>query len=157
MKILLLTAVLATVSLAGILEYGPQIGYWVPTGDVGDIYEADFYFGGQVLFHLPLFAVEGSVGYVSLRQEAEPDDFTSQFVPIAAGLRSYMGPVYAAGGFELDIMDLEGTETDADIGGYIGAGFVPTISFVADIDASARLHFVSFEDMWVGITVGLNF
>ncbi len=54
-------------------------------------------------------------------------------------------------------MDLDGLETDADIGGYIGAGFVPAISFVADIDASARLHFVDFEDMWVGITVGLNF
>ncbi len=108
MKVLLLTAVLATVSLAGIFEYGPQIGYWIPTGDVGDVYEADLYFGGQVLFHLPLFAIEGSVGYVSLRQEAEPKDFTSQFVPIAAGLRSYMGPVYAAGGFELAIMDLDG-------------------------------------------------
>ena len=157
MKILLLTAVLAAVSLAGVFEYGPQVGYWIPTGDVGDIYESDLYFGGQVLFHLPLFAVEGSVGYVSLRQEAEPDDFTGQFVPVATGLRSYMGPVYAAGGFELAIMKLDGIETGIDKGGYLGAGFVPAISFVADIDASARLHFVNFEDMWIGITVGLNF
>lgn len=157
MKALIIIAVLATVSLAGTVEFGPQIGFWIPTGDVGDIYESDIYFGGQVLFHLPLFTVESSIGYVSLRQEAEPEDFTSQFVPITAGLRSDIGPLYAAGGLELDIKSLREEDSEIDIGGYIGAGFVPMIPFVADIDASVRLHFVDFEDMWVGITVGLNF
>ena len=44
-----------------------------------------------------------------------------------------------------------------EFGAYIGAGVVPMIPFVADIDASARLHFIDFDDMWVGVTVGLNF
>ena len=56
-----------------------------------------------------------------------------------------------------EINSFEEENYDIDVSGYIGAGFVPVIPFVADIDASVRLHFVRFEDMWVGITVGLNF
>ena len=157
MKTLMIVLVFAAVSLSGSIEYGPQIGIWIPTGDVGDIYESDIYFGGQVLFHLTLFTIESSIGYVRLRQEAEPKDYTSEFVPVTAGLRSYLGPLYAAGGLELDINSFEEENYDIDVSGYIGAGFVPVIPFVADIDASVRLHFVRFEDMWVGITAGLNF
>ena len=159
MKALIIMAVLAVTSFAGLVEYGPQVGYWAPTGDAGDIYSGNLYLGGQILFHLPMIAVEGSVGYVSLKPDAEVTDFSGHIIPVTAGIRSYMGPLYAAGGLELDMTasDFHPEENLSDFSGYIGAGIVPAIPFMADIDASARLHFVDFSDMWVGITVGLNF
>ena len=160
MKAMLIIALVATTAFAGLVEYGPQIGYWAPTGDVGDAYNGNLYLGGQILVHLPLIAVEGSLGYVSLSPDVDIDDFSGHIMPITAGVRSYMGPLYAAGGLEIDMTKVElgdYEDSDSDLGGYIGAGIVPMIPFMADIDASARLHFVSFDDMWVGITVGLNF
>ncbi len=159
MKTLILMAILATAAFAGLVEYGPQVGYWAPTGDVGDIYSGNLYLGGQILFHLPMIAVEGSVGYVSLKPDVEVTDFSGHIIPVTAGIRSYMGPLYAAGGLELDMTasDFHPDENLSDFSGYIGVGVVPAIPFAADIDASARLHFVDFSDMWVGITVGLNF
>ncbi len=160
MKALLIIALVATTAFAGIVEYGPQVGYWAPTGDVGDAYNGNLYLGGQVLVHLPLIAVEGSIGYVSLNPDVEITDFSGHIMPLTAGVRSYMGPLYAVGGLELDMTKVELGDTEdsqSDFGGYIGAGVVPMIPFVADIDASARLHFVDFDDMWIGVTVGLNF
>ncbi len=161
MKMLFLLTVITAVSFAGIVEYGPQVGYWAPTGEVGDTYSGNLYLGGQILVHLPLIAVEGSIGYVSLKRDVELEGFSGHIIPVTAGIRSYMGPLYAAGGLELD-MTKEDFTTDEDtddneISGYIGAGIVPAIPFMADIDASARLHFVDFSDMWVGVSVGLNF
>lgn len=164
MKALLTIALISTAAFAGIVSYGPQIGYWAPTGDIGDAYNGNLYLGGQLLVHLPMLAVEGSVGYLSLKDNQDLPDFSGYMIPVTAGIRSYMGPLYAAGGLELDMSSVEfeilsGIEEDSDskLGGYIGAGIVPMIPFAADIDASARLHFVDFKDMWVGITVGLNF
>lgn len=154
-------AVLATAAFASLVEYGPQVGYWAPTGDAGDAYSGNMYIGGQLLIHLPLIAVEGSVGYVSLKPDVEIADFSGHIIPVTAGIRSYMGPLYAAGGLELDVQKIDTGSaeniTENDFSGYIGAGIVPAIPFVADIDASARLHFVDFSDMWIGFTIGLNF
>jgi hypothetical protein len=160
MKALMVVAVLTAVSFAGIVEYGPQVGYWAPTGDAGDAYSGNLYFGGQVIFHLPVIAAEGSVGYLSLNPEVEIADYSGYIIPVTAGIRSYMGPMYAAGGLEMDMQSVTfggDKDTQNDLSGYIGTGFVPAVPFVADIDASVRLHFVDFEDMWIGVTVGLNF
>ena len=161
MKTIIILVLAVTVSFAGIVSYGPQIGYWAPTGDVGDAYSGNLYLGGQILFHLPLIAVEGSVGYLSLKPDVEIAGYSGHIIPVTAGIRSYMGPLYAAGGLELDMQKVDlGAGDDVsenDFSGYIGAGVVPAIPFAADIDLSARLHFVDFSDMWVGITVGLNF
>ena len=164
MKALLIIALISTTAFAGIIEYGPQVGYWAPTGDVGDAYNGNIYIGGQVLVHLPLMAVEGSVGYVALNDNQDLPGFSGHMIPVTAGIRSYMGPLYAAGGIELDMSSVEfeiitgpSEESDSQLGGYIGAGVVPMIPFMADIDASVRLHFIDFSDMWVGVTVGLNF
>ena len=160
MKALIVVAVLTAVSFAGIVEYGPQIGYWAPTGDAGDAYSGNLYFGGQVVFHLPVIAAEGSVGYLSLKPDVEIAGYSGYILPVTVGIRSYMGPLYAAGGLEMDVqkVDFGGEkDTENDFGGYIGVGVVPAVPFAADIDASVRLHFVDFEDMWIGVTVGLNF
>ncbi len=164
MKALLIIALISTTAFAGVIGYGPQIGFWAPTGDVGDVYNGNLYIGGQVLFHLPVIAVEGSIGYLALNDEQDLPGFSGHMIPVTAGIRSYMGPLYAAGGLELDMtsieFDLLSTSVEASdnqLGAYIGAGIVPMIPFVADIDVSARLHFVDFSDMWVGVTAGLNF
>ncbi len=115
MKTLIVMAVLATAAFAGIVEYGPQVGYWVPTGDVGDLYSGNLYIGGQVLFHMPVIAVEGSVGYVSLKQDEEDGGASGHLIPITAGIRSYMGPLYAAGGIEIDLQKVEFEEVANDI------------------------------------------
>ncbi len=160
MKALIVVTVLAAASFAGIVEYGPQVGYWSPTGDAGDVYSGNLYFGGQVVIHLPMIAAEGSVGYLSLKHDVEIAGYSGYIIPVTAGIRSYMGPMYAAGGLEMDMQKEDfaaGDSTSNQFSGYIGAGIVPAVPFVADIDASVRLHFVDFSDMWVGVTVGLNF
>jgi hypothetical protein len=160
MRVLVLLAAVAAVSFAGIVEYGPQVGYWAPTGDVGDAYSGNLYFGGQLVFHLPVIAAEGSVGYLSLKPDVEIAGYSGYIIPVTAGIRSYMGPIYTAGGLELDMQKedfVAGDSTSNQFSGYIGAGVVPAVPFVADIDASVRLHFVDFSDIWIGVTVGLNF
>lgn len=166
MKTLALMAVLATVALAGVTEFGPQIGYWFPTGDAGDEYAGNFYFGAQFLYHMAVVAFEGGIGYSPLKMEDEPEnsDFSGHMIPITAGIRSYSGMLYAGGGLELDMtswtIETAVGETDSsysDFGGYIGAGLITPIMGTGDVDISAKLHFVDFDDMWVGIQGGINF
>lgn len=165
MKTLALMAVLATVALAGGMEFGPQIGYWFPTGDAADVYSGNFYFGGQFISHMPVIAIEASIGYhpLKLDEEVEGFEFSGHLIPITAGIRSYSGKLYAAGGLELDMVSTEvevlgetTDDSDSEFGGYIGAGIiVPTTA--GDVDLSARVHFIDFDDMWVGIQGGINF
>ena len=166
MKTLVLMAVLATVAMAGGMEFGPQIGYWFPTGDEADVYSGNFYFGGQFLSHMAVIAFEAGIGYIPLKwdTEVEGTDYSGRIIPITAGIRSYSGTLYAAGGLELDMfstsIEAAGVTADSsysDFGGYIGAGIITPIVGTGDVDISARLHFVDFDDMWVGIQGGINF
>lgn len=167
MKTLVIMAVLATVAMAGAMEFGPQIGYWFPTGDAGDVYAGNFYFGGQFLSHMPVIAIEASIGYspLKLEEEVEGVDFSGHLIPITAGIRSYSGKLYAAGGLELDMSSVKTEvggvvvtdDSDSNFGGYVGAGIITPIVGTGDIDISARLHFVDFDDLWVGIGGGINF
>ena len=166
MKTLVIMAVLATVALAGGMEFGPQVGYWFPTGDAADAYAGNFYIGAQFISHMPVIAFEASIGYHPLKwdQEVEGYEFSGKLIPITAGIRSYSGTLYAAGGLELDMVSTEVTvggvstdDSDSEFGGYIGAGLITPIVGTGDVDISARLHFVDFDDMWVGIQGGINF
>ena len=164
MKSLIVLAVLATFAFAGATEFGPQLGYWIPTGDAGDVFAGNFYFGGQFLSHMPMFAIEGSVGYTSLKTDPEIPTYSGHMIPITVGLRGYSGMLYAAGGIELDMVKTEvevagvvQEDSDSEFGGYIGGGLITPLPNVADVDVSARVHFVDFDDMWIGVTVGLNF
>ncbi|MCD6589363.1 MAG: hypothetical protein J7K88_12515 [Candidatus Fermentibacteraceae bacterium] len=164
MKSLIVLAVLATFAFAGATEFGPQLGYWIPTGDAGDVFAGNFYFGGQFLSHMPMFAIEGSIGYTSLKADPEDSTFSGRIIPITVGLRGYSGILYAAGGIELDMVKTESgvvgavqENSDSEFGGYIGGGLITPLPNVADVDVSARVHFVDFDDMWIGLCVGLNF
>jgi len=164
MKSLIVLAVLATFAFAGATEFGPQLGYWIPTGDAGDVFAGNFYFGGQFISHMPMFAIEGSVGYTSLKTDPEIPTYSGHMIPITVGLRGYSGMLYAAGGIELDMVKSEvevlgvvQENSDSEFGGYIGGGLITPLPNVADVDVSARVHFVDFDDMWIGLCVGLNF
>ncbi len=63
MKYLVLALVLTAVSF-GSISHGPQVGIWLPTGDMGDVYNTSFGIGYQLLYHMPVVAIEGSIGYV---------------------------------------------------------------------------------------------
>lgn len=167
MKTLAIMAALATAAFAGSMEFGPQVGYWFPTGDAGDDLAGNFYFGGQFLSHMTVIAFEGSIGYISLKpeEEVEGQDFSGHVIPITAGIRSYSGTLYAAGGLELDMFSAEVNDVeiedynDNEIGFYIGAGIITPIVGTGDVDISAKLHVADFDTdkMWFGIQGGINF
>lgn len=166
MKTLAVMAVLATVAFGGRMSFGPQVGFWFPTGDAGDVYAGNFYIGGQFISHMRVIAVEASIGYhpLKLENEVEGYDFSGHLIPLTVGIRSYTGNLYAAGGLELDMVSTETThsgtttdDSDSEFGGYVGGGIITPIMGTGDVDISARLHFVDFDEMWFSITGGINF
>ncbi len=177
MKTLIIMGILATFAFASVNEFGVQIGYWNPTGDMGDAYSGNFYFGGQFLAHMEVVAVEASIGYTSLKLDGDVEDildlagvdFSGRLIPITAGVRTYSNSVYIAGGLELDMTSvkmevaanptLDTDESNSELGGYIGAGYVTQMGTTGDLDFSIRLHLMEFEtdQMWLGFGAGLNF
>ena len=177
MKTLILMAVLATFAFAGVTEFGVQVGYWNPSGDMGDAYDGNFYFGGQFLSHMTMLAIEATIGYTPLKVDGDMEviydaaglEFSGKIIPITGGVRSYSGAMYGAAGLELDMVSWElksaanpainTDDSNSDIGGYIGAGFVTAIGTTGDLDLSARLHLMEFDTdkMWLSIGAGINF
>ncbi len=177
MKLLLVVLAVASLAFAGVNEFGVQIGYWNPTGDMGDVYAGNFYFGGQFIAHMEIVAIEASIGYLGLKLDDDAEDaltllggeFSGRIIPVTAGVRSYNGAIYGAVGLEMDIMKTEyeyttnpppNEETDEnELGGYIGAGYVTEIGSTGDLDLSIRLHLMEFDTdkMWIGFGGGLNF
>ncbi|MFO7625979.1 MAG: hypothetical protein R6V62_01815 [Candidatus Fermentibacteraceae bacterium] len=160
MKYLVLVLALATVSF-GYISHGPQVGIWLPTGDMADAYGTSFGVLYQLLYHMPVVAIEGSVGYVFLSSDFENVD--AHLIPIAAGIRSYSGSLYAAGGLEYDnisssvtVGGIETTESNGEIGAYIGGGLVNRMGF-GKLDVSARAHWMDFDDFMISLTGGINF
>ncbi|MCK5133466.1 MAG: hypothetical protein KAR40_15105 [Candidatus Sabulitectum sp.] len=177
MKTLIIMALLATFAFAGVNEFGVQVGYWNPTGDAGDAYDGNFYFGGQFLSHMEIIAIEASIGYTPLKLDGAAEDalkaaggeFSGHIIPLTCGVRSYTNALYAAAGLEIDMKKAEweyaanptdNTDNNGnELGGYIGAGIVTPLGTTGDIDISIRLHLAEFEtdQMWIGICGGLNF
>ena len=177
MKLLLVVLAVASLAFAGVNEFGVQIGYWNPTGDMGDVYAGNFYFGGQFLAHMNVVAIEASIGYSSLKLDEDIQDlydlggldFSGRLIPITAGVRSYSGAMYGAAGLELDMMSvkIEGNanpandvdDSDSELGGYIGAGYVTPMGTTGDLDFNVKIHLMEFEtdQMWLSFGAGLNF
>lgn len=160
MKYLVLVLALAAVS-SGYISHGPQVRLWLPTGDLGDAYNTSFGIHYQAMYHMPVVAVEGSIGYVFLSTELE--DVSANLIPITLGLRSYSGSLYLAGGLEYDNMKVtvetpagDVSDSDGEIGGYIGAGMVNRMGF-GKLDLSARAHWMDFDDFMISIGGGINF
>jgi hypothetical protein len=120
-------------------------------------------FGGQILVHLPTVAVEGSIDYAILSSEHSEDDWSAYCIPIIAGIRSYTGSLFlgGGGGFYLSSYEFEAdtgkvSSSDDDLGAYGNAGAIFHAGST-DIEGSLKLHWVSFEDIWLSLTVGVYF
>lgn len=160
MKYLVLVLALATVSF-GYISHGPQVGIWLPMGDMADAYGTSFGIQYQLLYHMPVIAIEGSVGYVFLSPDVEGYD--AHLIPITAGIRSYSGSLYGAGGLEYDnisssvtVGGVEISESEGNIGAYFGVGMVNRMGF-GKLDLSARAHWMDFDQFMISIGGGINF
>ncbi|OPL18946.1 MAG: hypothetical protein AVO35_03175 [Candidatus Aegiribacteria sp. MLS_C] len=163
---LVLLLVVSVPSLtAGMVEYGLHGGLLLPMGDAGDFYGTSFLLGGQILAHMPMFAVEGSVSYGFLQPEEDIEDFSASLIPVLAGLRTYSGPIFYGGGAGLYMASAEytvGTTTyeasDEEFGIYGNAGMIFPAGTM-DLEGSLKYHLVDFDTdkAWVSLTVGTYF
>ncbi|MFO7949559.1 MAG: hypothetical protein R6U36_04230 [Candidatus Fermentibacteraceae bacterium] len=159
---LVLMAVLALAAFAS-TEFGFHGGLLLPTGDAGDAYNASPMIGANVLIHMPMYAIEGSISYAFLSSEYDYDNFSASMIPVLAGIRTYMGQVFYGGGLAYHhssvSWDVEGgddvDESDGEIGAYGNIGTILPMGG-NDIELSGKLHWVDFDDFWLGATAGIN-
>lgn len=157
MKLLIVLILVLSVSVfADIFEYGFHGGLYLPTGDIGDVYNASPIFGGHILYHLPMIALEGSISYAVLQDAAELEDFSASIIPVLGGIRSYSGTFFYGGGLALHTFSVDDSETE--LGCYGNAGIVIPLTGM-DFELSAKYHALDFEfdDPWISLTAGLNF
>ncbi len=56
----------------------------------------------------------------------------------------------------VEIGGVETSDSEGEIGGYIGAGMVNRMGF-GKLDLSARAHWMDFDDFMISIGGGINF
>jgi hypothetical protein len=145
-------------------DWGAHAGIMMPSGDAGEVYGGlNPMFGANILVHLPTVAVEGSIDYCILSSEHDEDDWSAYTIPIIAGVRSYTGSLFlgGGGGFYLSSHEFMAdtgkvTSSSDDLGAYGNAGAIFRAGST-EIEGSLKLHWVSFEDIWLSLTVGLYF
>lgn len=164
MRLAVLLAVLATFSaFAGYSEFGIHGGLFFPTGDAGDAYNTCPEIGGQFLMHMPMYAIEASVGYVFLQPDLDIDDYSGHIIPVTAGLRTYSGTVFYGGGLELDAYSASWTtpggemdDSESDLGAYGNLGTTLPLGGTK-LELSGKLHWMDFDDMWLSAQAGIYF
>ena len=149
----------------GSVEYGFHGGLLLPTGDSGDFYATSYLLGANLLAHMPMFAIEGSIGYGILQTDEDYDDFSASLIPILAGIRTYSGPIFYGGGAGLYMASAEYTaggttyeSSDEEFGIYGNVGMIfPAGTF--DLEGSIKYHLIDFDTdkAWIGLTVGTYF
>jgi hypothetical protein len=144
-------------------EFGIHGGLLVPTGDRADFYNASPMIGGHLLIHMPMYAIEGSVSYAFLSQEGDYDDWSANMVPVLVGIRTYSGTLFYGGGLAYHNVstsyETEGGEEidteDGEVGAYGNIGTIVPMGG-NDIELSGKLHWIDFDDFWLGATAGIN-
>ena len=162
MKITLVVLLAVSVIIsAGLIEFGAHGGALFPSGNGGDTFSTSLIFGVNVLAHMPIYAVEGSIGYGILQPESDSLDFSASLIPILAGIRTYSGPIFYGGGAGMYISSVSIGSVDTnneDFGIYGNLGMIfPTGSM--DIEGSIKYHLVDFDTdkAWIAVTVGTYF
>ncbi len=166
-KLVTLLLIVSVSAFAGLVEFGGHAGVFSPVGDNSDYYKASPIFGLNILAHMPMFAIEGSVSYapISTEEILGVTDHSVSIIPILAGIRSYSGPIFYGGGLSLDIVSInmvrEGRETDetnSRVGAYANVGMIFPAGGT-DIEASLKYHLMDFDfdGTWLGLTAGINF
>ncbi|MCK4807843.1 MAG: hypothetical protein KAT09_09360 [Candidatus Aegiribacteria sp.] len=146
---------------AGFVEFGAHAGALFPSGDGGDAFSTSLIFGVNILAHMPVYAIEGSIGYGILQPENDSLDFSASLIPILAGIRTYSGPIFYGGGAGMYISSVSIGSVDTnseDFGAYGNLGMIfPAGSM--DIEGSIKYHLVDFDTdkAWFALTVGTYF
>ncbi|HRY62125.1 MAG TPA: hypothetical protein P5266_07970 [Candidatus Fermentibacter sp.] len=165
MRLAVLLSILAAFSaFAGYSEFGIHGGLFFPTGDAGDDYNTCPEIGGQFLMHMPMYAIEASLGYVFLQPDLDIDDYSGHIIPVMAGLRTYSGTVFYGGGLELDAFsvsyDISPDSTyeasESDLGAYGNLGTTLPLGGTK-LELSGKLHWMDFDDMWLSAQAGIYF
>ena len=166
-KLMIVLLVLSVSAFAGLVEFGGHAGVFIPVGDDLDGLNTSPIFGANILAHMPMFAIEGSISYspVSTEEITGYLDYSVSMIPILAGIRTYSGPIFYGGGLALHIASVsyessgvKYDNTDSEFGAYGNVGMiVPTGGM--DIEASLKYHLVDFDfdATWLGLTAGINF
>ncbi|NOQ21210.1 MAG: hypothetical protein GQ565_00995 [Candidatus Aegiribacteria sp.] len=168
MKFLLIVLLAASFSaFSGLFEFGGHAGIFLPAGDDLDQFKTSPIFGVDALVHMPMFAIEGSISYAPLSTDGLPGvtDYSANIIPVLAGIRTYAGPLFYAGGLAyhitsvsfVDIAGVKQDETKSKFGGYANVGTVLPVGGM-DIEASLKYHLVDFDfdSAWFGLTAGIN-
>jgi len=166
-KLMIVLLVVSVSAFAGLVEFGGHAGLFIPSGYKLEYYKTSPIFGVNILAHMPMFAIEGSVSYVPISTEEMigVTEHSVSMIPILAGIRNYSGPIFYGGGLALDILSVnmvregvETDETDSRVGAYGNIGMIlPTGGM--DVEASLKYHLMDFDfDMaWFSLTAGINF
>lgn len=165
MKTISLLLILSVSAFAGFVEFGAHAGGLFPSGDGGDFYSTSPIFGVNILAHMPVYAIEGSISYGILQCKDDLPDFSASLIPILAGIRTYTGPIFYGGGagmyissFSYELLGVKIDDSDSDFGAYGNLGMIfPTGSM--DIEGSIKYHLVDFDTdkAWFALTVGTYF
>lgn len=166
-KLMIVLLVVSVSAFAGLVEFGGHAGVFIPVGDDLDGLNTSPIFGVDILAHMPMFAIEGSVSYAPLSTEdlVGMADYSMSMIPILAGIRTYAGPIFYGGGLALHITSISGEvlgvsidDTESDFGAYGNVGMIfPTGGM--DIEASLKYHLVNFDfdGAMLGLTAGISF
>lgn len=166
-KLVIVLLAVSVSAFAGLVEFGGHAGLFIPTGDMSDVYKTSPVFGVNILAHMPMFAIEGSISYVPISTEEVLGvlDYSVNLIPILAGVRTYAGPIFYGGGLSLDIastsMEILGekeSDTDSRVGAYGNVGMILPVGGT-DVEASLKYHLMDFDfdSTWLGLTAGINF
>lgn len=161
MKLVFAAVLLLSVcAFAGVTEFGVHGGLMLPTGDFADAYKISPMIGGNLLAHMTSYALEFSASYIFLSPEDDlPDDFSANMFAILGGIRSYSGTLFLGGGIALHITSWDSGTTDdseTDFGAYGNVGTILPMGG-NDIELSAKLHWIDFDEVGIGLTAGINF
>lgn len=163
MRACFLVLALAAAAFAGGTQYGLHAGFMLPTGDAADAYKPSPMIGGQILFHLPMYAIEGSASYVFLSPENEVENFSGSVIPILAGVRTYTSMLFFGGGAALHMFSTswdtpsgEVEESDSYFGAYGTVGTELPMGG-SEIELNAKAQWIDFDEIWLSIQAGIYF
>jgi len=150
---------------AGLVEFGAHGGALFPSGDGSDFYSTSLIFGANILAHMPIYAIEGSISYGMLQSKNDLDDYSASLIPILVGIRTYSGPIFYGGGagmymasvsYQTSLGKIDSSDSEFGVYGNLGMIF-PTGSM--DIEASLKYHLIDFDTnkAWLALTAGIYF
>lgn len=160
-------SVMASSAFAGGVDFGPEIGIYIPTGQYADLYTASPEFGAHVTIDFGPAAAEAGVTYVPLGENGDYqgyelfDDYKAFVIPIRIGARKSFGVMNVGLGLmissfnesvDMDGISLDNSSSGSGFWGQLGAGFpVGTVK----VGSLLRAQTVNFLGMGTEVAVSV--